>query len=1393
MRYLPIKLPKTRTFLANEEGEEEEEEEFEEIPEEEYDRARVGLYLPKNQNQSKSILTRVLDRFVDTVPKRESGLSVLEEFLKEQEEFKRELANNPEKLREIIFGTKDFMKKKEIIEDEEFDKEYTFNRTSEMREKRRKEVFKDMELPVILACGKSIPNVLQKEVERYKRDLKKDEEGLNEEDDDDEYKVSRRQMLFTSRSEREGLYALAPEALEKLDCVENLLKRQTVPPPRNNREFECFSANAAIHEKEKRAYLELPIMLSPTKTKRTFLERVWPITIEERSAIKMTPSEVSEDSKFAILDKETARGPLFKPQKIEDIDAYVEKRKITVKTSTLPSFMLPVEENFPIRYGTTTTVVQAAAGATTTALPGFQSPPRRVEQREQQQQQQKEQDIPNSPRFLATNFPSSADMIQDSVDFYKACVGAGEYPPKTTTVDNEWIANNAQQKNTPPGSASKQHHQTKLNFTSPRRTVQKDNGEQPELEFVGFRLPEHPHGTAVREIEREYNTIREFELPNQFNDICPTFEAVADYDLYAPRIEMAEERLRREGNTDLAGTLLRMKDLLSVGYSLESYGVTVAHLQLRYANNQSHTTTSNNNNSVFSKARSKAQSALEAAVESVHRGDSLDNPKLLGLQPLIGKCKSSSGGTKMLIVVPESKPISSITKYIHSIGGKANCLPSKKFLEDGQSEQEEQLFVEEVRKIVSKNNLDALIVLEQHFARGSFPVADFQIVVFYAPSRRAPPMVENAIATKRFRGVEEKGILKVFTNDVLPTARTQIGQKAIDDELMMPHHFLKNDVKDEKNISCFENDDDILGFDDIVPISKTPERREIDGVIQTRLVVLEANPRTSYMSILTNRIELQVSKSSNNKQTRVIRRRLFDRIPDSSNKEAYKRIVSIISMNFGVKAICLFRMSNTPEMQRGDLREVLCLAQRTVKALSQSFYQVHFIFEIDPKCLRTYEMHNFRSHLQHLSVKDEIYIEVTFSSESDIVENISNAITFEEDENEINDDNDGPFPHLADTDFALIPSDSANVWEIALNDLFPYVNAITLLVLIEHGLGVEKVIKDRSFPSREDYETCEAICGCPMKAFKTRDTCDDDDEKDAEDALDDANEILYENTKKYDNNNIRTPQYANKSPSWQNVVEARKDREAEMMHEHAESMKFMQSLDPNSPGKQENVAMIRQWKASQSPMHSPMHSKSQNLHSSFQQQQQQKMIPNTRPNLGIGSFMATPSPIQKANDEDDYYFDSRAAPSNNTSLETKHQQGRDAVERMMSKQKRGLGAEKQQQPQRLIASPQRQRQPQAIAPPTSDFFRFNEHFRPEAFLKDGFNSGKTTAPSASRKKETFTTKKETTTTMNNNNNNNDNRPNFKTTRAQNEFSVFNEDDDEFPISPNITTYRGRRD
>ena len=139
-----------------------------------------------------------------------------------------------------------------------------------------------------------------------------------------------------------------------------------------------------------------------------------------------------------------------------------------------------------------------------------------------------------------------------------------------------------------------------------------------------------------------------------------------------------------------------------------------------------------------------------------------------------------------------------------------------------------------------------------------------------------------------------------------------------------------------------------------------------------------------------------------------------------------------------------------------------------------------FIFEIDPEYLEAREAESFVSelHRQMQVSKDEIDIDVTFSSECNIVDTVFKAITFEAattgpgDEYKIQSNDD--FFRTLRRKFALLPGESSSVWEIALSDLFPYVNAITILVLIEHGLEVDKVVKDRKL-TREDYKPA-SVC-----------------------------------------------------------------------------------------------------------------------------------------------------------------------------------------------------------------------------------------------------------------------------------------------------------------------------
>ena len=144
-----------------------------------------------------------------------------------------------------------------------------------------------------------------------------------------------------------------------------------------------------------------------------------------------------------------------------------------------------------------------------------------------------------SPSFLALNFPEGEEMVQDSVDFHKS-KKTTMTTTATATITKGFSPNGSGGKNVgsasrpkTPGTGIKQHLQTKLNFASPQAATQKrENEKQPEIEFFSFRVPEQPHGFAIEEIAREYNTIRE-RIPVHFGSAIPTFAVRIDYDLCA--------------------------------------------------------------------------------------------------------------------------------------------------------------------------------------------------------------------------------------------------------------------------------------------------------------------------------------------------------------------------------------------------------------------------------------------------------------------------------------------------------------------------------------------------------------------------------------------------------------------------------------------------------------------------------------------------------------------------------------------------------------------------------------------------------------------------------------------------------------------------------------------
>ena len=264
MRYLTIKIPKTpkdffysssssiekKTTKTTKEEEEEEdkEEEFEEIPPEELEKARIGLYVPERKRETMAFLSRA-------AKEKRSAI--------ERQGFAKELEKEEQKIDEksMLLGTTELRMKtinnKEMFPGEDLPVE----KTTRAMEKKREEVFRDLELPYLpgTQTENTVRNVLETETRRFERDLRRDENGENEEDDDDDDeehdgKKIRRQTHFFSRAEREQLYELPAETLAKLDCVENLLRTIHVHPP-TQREFDCFAGGAGMREKgKKRAF-----------------------------------------------------------------------------------------------------------------------------------------------------------------------------------------------------------------------------------------------------------------------------------------------------------------------------------------------------------------------------------------------------------------------------------------------------------------------------------------------------------------------------------------------------------------------------------------------------------------------------------------------------------------------------------------------------------------------------------------------------------------------------------------------------------------------------------------------------------------------------------------------------------------------------------------------------------------------------------------------------------------------------------------------------------------------------------------------------------------------------------------------------------------------------------
>ena len=154
----------------------------------------------------------------------------------ERQGFAKELEKEEQKIDEksMLLGTTELRMKtinnKEMFPGEDLPVE----KTTRAMEKKREEVFRDLELPYLpwTQTENTVRNVLETETRRFERDLRRDENGENEEDDDDDDeehdgKKIRRQTHFFSRAEREQLYELPAETLAKLTASKICYVRST--------------------------------------------------------------------------------------------------------------------------------------------------------------------------------------------------------------------------------------------------------------------------------------------------------------------------------------------------------------------------------------------------------------------------------------------------------------------------------------------------------------------------------------------------------------------------------------------------------------------------------------------------------------------------------------------------------------------------------------------------------------------------------------------------------------------------------------------------------------------------------------------------------------------------------------------------------------------------------------------------------------------------------------------------------------------------------------------------------------------------------------------------------------------------------------------------------------
>ena len=152
MRYLTIKIPKTpKDFYSSsssslekkktkttKEEEEEDKEEFEEIPPEELEKARIGLYIPERKRETMAFLSRA-------AKEKRSAI--------ERQGFAKELEKEEQKIDEksMLLGTTELRMKtiegsnKEMFPGEDLPVE----KTTRAMEKKHEEVFRDLELPYL--------------------------------------------------------------------------------------------------------------------------------------------------------------------------------------------------------------------------------------------------------------------------------------------------------------------------------------------------------------------------------------------------------------------------------------------------------------------------------------------------------------------------------------------------------------------------------------------------------------------------------------------------------------------------------------------------------------------------------------------------------------------------------------------------------------------------------------------------------------------------------------------------------------------------------------------------------------------------------------------------------------------------------------------------------------------------------------------------------------------------------------------------------------------------------------------------------------------------------------------------------------------------------------------